>query len=107
MSNFQELTEALLALKQGKVDAAVLDTRTIIVWLKNKPRARGARQALLHRALGMGVLENDSDWLDAINNAILELWDSKEFHAIFRKWFERDPDYDIPWFPNNHNGLTL
>nr|WP_278183723.1 transporter substrate-binding domain-containing protein [Ruminiclostridium cellulolyticum] len=36
----------------------------------------------------VGVSENDSEWLNEINNILLEIYDSGEYEEIFYKWFK-------------------
>jgi polar amino acid transport system substrate-binding protein len=36
---------------------------------------------------GVGVPENDSDWRDALNYCLHDLWTSGEFMKIYDKWF--------------------
>lgn len=96
---FQEHTENLLALKQKKVDAVVTDDILIQWWAKNNPDLRVVGERYTIEPYGMGVRENDSDWRDFINNVILELWETRRYHELWRKWFPSDPDFELPWFP--------
>lgn len=36
----------------------------------------------------IGVSENDSEWLNEINNILLDIYDSGEYETIFYKWFK-------------------
>ncbi|MCL2151421.1 MAG: transporter substrate-binding domain-containing protein [Oscillospiraceae bacterium] len=36
----------------------------------------------------VGVSENDSEWLNEINNILLDIYDSGEYEDIFYKWFD-------------------
>ncbi|WP_340148333.1 transporter substrate-binding domain-containing protein [Ruminiclostridium hungatei] len=36
----------------------------------------------------VGVSENDSEWLNEINNILLDIYDSGEYENIFYKWFK-------------------
>ena len=96
---FQEHTENLLALKQKKVDAMVTDD-ILLQWLQaNNPDLIVPGKLYTIEPYGMGLRENDSDWRDYVNNVILELWETKKYHAIWRKWFGKNPDFNLPWFP--------
>ncbi|MBI2131652.1 MAG: transporter substrate-binding domain-containing protein, partial [Candidatus Tectomicrobia bacterium] len=96
---FQEHTETLLALKQKKVDALVTDD-VLIQWMaKNNPDLAIVGKLYTVEPYGMGVRENDSKWRDAVNEALLDLWDSRKYHEIYRKWFGQDPEFEIPWYP--------
>ncbi len=45
---------------------------------------------------GIGVPEDDSDWRDAINYCLHDMWDSGEFHSIYEKWFGADSMCPLP-----------
>lgn len=45
---------------------------------------------------GIGVPENDSDWRDAINYSLHNLWNSGEFQKIYDKWFGANSMCPIP-----------
>lgn len=36
----------------------------------------------------VGVSENDSEWLNEINNILLDIYDTGEYEKIFNKWFK-------------------
>jgi polar amino acid transport system substrate-binding protein len=97
--SFQEHTETLLALKQKKIDALVTDD-VLIQWMaKNNPDLAIVGKLYTVEPYGMGVRENDSKWRDAVNDALLDIWDSHRYHEIHRKWFGQDPEFEIPWYP--------
>ena len=43
---------------------------------------------------GVGVAENDSEWRDAINIAMQEVWKSGEYQVLYDQWFV-NPDTQI------------
>jgi polar amino acid transport system substrate-binding protein len=97
--SFQEHTETLLALKQKKVDALVTDD-VLIQWMaKNNPDLTIVGKLYTVEPYGMGVRQNDSKWRNAINQAFLEVWDSRRYHEIYHKWFGQAPEFEIPWYP--------
>jgi len=96
---FQEQTEALLALKQKKVDAVVGDDVLNQFWVKQDPSLVLVGKLYTIEPYGMGVRQNDSKWRNAINQALMEIWDSGRYHEIHFKWFGAKPDFEIPWYP--------
>src|SRR5262249_57965402 len=64
---FQEQTEALLALKQKKVDAVVSDDVLNQWWVKNNPDLMLLAKLYTIQPSGMGVRQNDSKRGKAIN----------------------------------------
>ena len=96
---FQEQTESLLALKQKKVDAMVTDD-VLVQWIaKNNPDLVIVGKLYTVEPYGMGVRQNDSKWRTAVNHAFLDVWDSRRYHEIYKKWFGQLPDFEIPWYP--------
>ena len=96
---FQEQTEALLALKQKKVDAVVSDDVLYQWWVKNNPDLMLVGKLYTIEPYGMGVRQNDSKWRNAINQTLMEIWDSGRYHEIHFKWFGQKPEFEIPWYP--------
>jgi polar amino acid transport system substrate-binding protein len=97
--SFQEHTETLLALKQKKVDALVTDD-VLIQWMaKQNPELAIVGKLYTVEPYGMGMRENDSKWRDAINHALLAIWDTRRYHEIYHKWFGQAPEFEIPWYP--------
>jgi polar amino acid transport system substrate-binding protein len=45
---------------------------------------------------GVGVRENDSKLLDAVNFALQRLWTSGRYQRIYNRWFGRDSDTPVP-----------
>ena len=96
---FQEQTEALLALKQKKVDAVVSDDVLNQWWVKHNPELVLVGKLYTIEPYGMGVRQNDSRWRNAINQALMEIWDTGRYHEIHFKWFGQKPEFEIPWYP--------
>jgi polar amino acid transport system substrate-binding protein len=96
---FQEQTEALLALKQKKVDAVVSDDVLNQWWVRNNPELTLVGKLYTIEPYGMGVRQNDSRWRNAINQALMEIWDTGRYHEIHHKWFGQKPEFEIPWYP--------
>ena len=97
--SFQEQTESLLALKQKKVDALVTDD-VLIQWMaKQNPDLVIVGKLYTVEPYGMGVRHNDSKWRNAVNEAFLDIWDSRRYHELYKKWFGQEPEFEIPWYP--------
>lgn len=102
---FQEYPQAFLALQQGKVQAVTTDS-TILLGLKagnNQYEIVG--KAFSIEPYGIGVRENDSDWRDAINLALMDMWADGSYEKVYNKWFgdgstyELKSDYEIERWP--------
>ena len=77
--------EAFLALKQGKVQAVTTD-ESILVGIKNsddKPEAWDiVGEYISPEPYGLGVAENDSDFRDFVNLALMDMWEKGEYQKI-------------------------
>ena len=47
-------------------------------------------------AAGIRVWEDDSDWRDALNYCLHDLWNSGQFQKIYAKWFGPDSMCPVP-----------
>lgn len=92
---FQEKPQAVIAVKQGKADAYGSDEVGLMGLVKADPSLKVVGDYLYKSYFGIGVRENDSKWRDAINVAIIELSQSGEFNKIYKKYFDRDVDFEI------------
>ena len=98
-SDYQKLERSLRA---GTVDAVTTDT----VILVGMARASGGDLVLAGGPFtvepsGIAVRENDSDWRDAINEALQALWENGQYQAIYQTWFGQGTPYA------NHVEFTL
>lgn len=90
VQTFESYPAAFLALQQGLIDAVGTDI-TILASL------RAAAQnsddfALPTEAIygggeyALGLPENDSDWRDAVDHALMDLWNDGTWREIYEKW---------------------
>ncbi len=97
--SFEGYPQAFLALRQGKVAAVTTDS-TILLGLKNSaPNPEDyviAGDFISPEPYGLGVPENDSDFRDAVNRTLVDLWNSGEYLKIYNKWFGPDSKYYLP-----------
>lgn len=93
---FQEYPQAFLALKQGKSQAMTTDASILAGFAGQDPNFEIVGPNIAPEPYGIGVRENDSDFRDAINLALMELWESGEYHKLYTKWFGPDSKYPIP-----------
>ena len=97
--SFETYPEAFLALKQGKVQAVTTD-ESILVGIKNsddKPEAWDiVGEYISPEPYGLGVAENDSDFRDFVNAALMDMWEKGEYQKIYDKWFGKDTKDYLP-----------
>lgn len=91
--SFETYPEAVLALKQGKVEAVTTD-EAILVGLKyadEKPDAWDiVGDFISPEPYGIGLVENDSKFRDFVNITLMEMWESGEYKKVYEKWFGKD-----------------
>ncbi|MBA3698304.1 MAG: transporter substrate-binding domain-containing protein [Planctomycetes bacterium] len=92
--------EALLkALEAGEIDAATNDYLVLsgIIANSEDPAAwRIAGDRLTTEPYGIAVAQNQSAWRNAINHALLALWESQDWHASADTWFGATSKYASP-----------
>ena len=97
--SFETYPEAFLALKQGKVEAVTTDD-AILLGIKNKDDKPGdfelVGEAISAEPYGLGMVENDSKFRDAVNFALMEMWTSGDYQKMYDKWFGKDTKFYIP-----------
>lgn len=96
---FDTAPQAFMAMKQGAADAMTADSMTLLGLrhADENPEDWAISETPLSRepyAMGMG--ENDSDFRDAVNQALAELWTSGEYDKIHEKWFGPQSPYHAP-----------
>ncbi|MFW5837250.1 MAG: ABC transporter substrate-binding protein [Desulfovibrionaceae bacterium] len=97
--SFEGYPQAFLALKQGKVAAVTTDS-TILLGLKNSDQNPEnwviTGDYISDEPYGLGVPEDDSDFRDMVNAALMDMWRSGEYKKIYDKWFGKDTNYYLP-----------
>lgn len=87
----------MAALKDGSVDAATSDMLILIGLMKNDAepqRWKIAGSRFTAEPYGIALPENQSDWRDAINEALMELWEKGTWQQIANAWFGPGAKYE-------------
>ncbi|MBN1932659.1 MAG: ABC transporter substrate-binding protein [Desulfobacterales bacterium] len=97
--SFEGYPQAFLALKQGKVSAVTTDSG-ILVGLKASDDNPDAWEIVgdffANEPYGIGVRENDSNFLDFVNRALIEMWNDGTYKKLYDKWFGPQTKYYMP-----------
>lgn len=90
----QEYPQAVEALKSGQIDAILTGQDILFGLAKLDDRLEivGDRDAFPPFDVGLGVRENESDWLDAVNLALIEMYASGKYDAAHESAFGQAPD---------------
>jgi polar amino acid transport system substrate-binding protein len=87
------------ALDAGEVDAIAGDYITLVGMVANAPDPAALRIAgdrLTVEPFGVAVAPNQSAWRNAINHALIALWEKQDWHASAETWFGPGSKYASP-----------
>ena len=94
--SFQGHPQAFLALKQGKVDGYTTDSTIMLGVAKGDPDVELVGEFFSDEPYGIGVRENDSDWRDALNFLLQDMWRDGTYMKIYNTWLGPDTDFPFP-----------
>jgi polar amino acid transport system substrate-binding protein len=87
------------ALMADEVDAATNDYLVLagmVATAEDPASLRIAGERLTAEPLGVAVAQNQSHWRNAINHALLSLWETQDWHATADTWFGPKSKYASP-----------
>ncbi len=99
IKEFDHSNEALLELKIGNVEAAVLDLPVAQYYMSKHPEENLKIIPLNNNAneyFGIAMSQDNSQLQKEINKAIADLKASGEFDKIYQKWFNQNAPTDMP-----------
>jgi len=95
--SFQDEPSCFLALQQGKVAGWATDSTILIGYAAKEPgKYELVGDFFSDEPYGIGLPENDSDWRDAVNFAIQDMWKDGTYMKIYNKWYGADTPYYFP-----------
>ncbi len=94
--------EAFRGLAAGEVDAITSDMLILLgfkLGAKEPELFRIAGERFSTEPYGIAVRENQSEFRDALNDAIQRLWETGRWQGIFESWFGEEAKYhsDVPF----------
>lgn len=84
---FDDKLAAMEALRSGAIEGYTEDNITLLALAAGDPDLVLLPGGHNPVQFGIGVPENDSEWRDAVNIALQQLWISGEFQTIYDRWF--------------------
>lgn len=90
VKKYADFAAMITGLQAGEVDAISSDLIILRALLKGQldPNAyRIAGERFTTEPYGIAIVENQSDWRDAINEAIQVLWETGRWQVIYDSWF--------------------
>ena len=95
--SFQDEPSCFLALQQGKVAGWTTDSTILIGYAAKEPgKYELVGDFFSDEPYGIGLPENDSDWRDAVNFAIQDMWRDGTYMKIYNKWYGANTPYYFP-----------
>ncbi|MBN1829345.1 MAG: transporter substrate-binding domain-containing protein [Deltaproteobacteria bacterium] len=95
--SFQDEPSAFLALQQGKVEGWSTDSTILIGYAAKEPgKYELVGDFFSDEPYGIGLPQDDSNWRDAINFAIQDMWLDGTYMKIYNKWYGPDTPYAFP-----------
>jgi polar amino acid transport system substrate-binding protein len=90
VQTYEGYPEAFLALQQGLIDAVGTDI-IILAGLRANAQKPDDFEIVPGATFGGGeyalaMRENDSDWRDAVNHALMDMWKDGSWMKVFNKW---------------------
>ncbi len=95
--SFQDEPSCFLALQQDKVAGWSTDSTILLGYAAKEPgKYELVGDFFSDEPYGIGLPENDSDWRDAVNFAIQDMWADGTYMKIYNKWYGPDTLYYFP-----------
>jgi polar amino acid transport system substrate-binding protein len=89
---FQDKPQAVLAVLQGKAQAYVDDAAPLFVFARQNEALEAVGEPTQPYPMGLAVRPNDSKWRDAVNFALIDMWDDGTYAKLYRQFFGTAPD---------------
>jgi polar amino acid transport system substrate-binding protein len=96
--SFDDYPQAFLALQQGKVSAVTTDEAIlagILAKAPNKAQFEIPSLQISDEPYGLGMRKGDKNFVDFVNNTILDMEKSGEAAKIFEKWFGPNTQFHL------------
>lgn len=90
---FQDKPQAVISLLQGRADAYVDDAAPLAIFAKQHPgKLKVVGEASRPLPMGVAVRPNDSKWRDAVNLALIAMWEDGTWAKLYQKHLETAPE---------------
>ena len=87
IEEFEDKLAAVEAVRSGAVEGYTEDNITMLSLAAGDPNLTLLPGGHNRVQFGVGVPENDSEWRDAVNLALQDVWTSGEFQELYDPWF--------------------
>jgi ABC-type amino acid transport substrate-binding protein len=92
---FRDYTSAWLALRQNRADALTGSSDILRGFIKTAPGFKIVGEKFSVEPFGIGFRKGETGLRDVVDGVLRDLWKSGSYQALYRKWFEVEPDVPI------------
>jgi glutamine transport system substrate-binding protein len=97
VTDFDQVTDALMEVKNGGADALVNDNPVNQYYVsKSKKDYKIVGDILESEYYGIAVKKGNTELLEKINNGLKKLKESGEYAKLYKKWFGEEPPEFLP-----------
>ncbi len=84
---FARVPEAVLAVKEGRVDAHVYDDIVILAVVKDNPDLKAVGKPMLPRPYGIAVPKGDTEFVNWVNVELSKMRNDGTYDRLWKKYF--------------------
>lgn len=84
---FASVPEAVLAVKDGRVDAFVYDDIVVLAVAKNNPDLKAVGKPLVPRPYGIAVRKGDTEFINWVNAELRKMQSDGTYDRLWKKYF--------------------
>ncbi len=96
---FDVYPAAFMALKRGEVVALAGESLNLLGVKRVDVEPDNwvlLADSIARVSYAIGLPENDSNFRDQVNKALMDMWTSGEFEKVYSRWFGSDADFPVP-----------
>lgn len=92
---FRDYTSAWLALRQNRADALTGSSDILRGFIKTSQGFKIVGEKFSVEPFGIGFRKGETGLREVVDGVLRDLWKSGRYQALYRKWFEVEPDVAI------------
>ena len=105
---YNSISDFILALKDNKIDAAISNLYSVKNAMKSNPEIAILTDDVLSFPIGIGFSKSNPGLRERFNLYIKDIKEDGSFDAMYKKWFENDPEsVTMPEFEANPSGEKI
>ncbi|NPV25998.1 MAG: basic amino acid ABC transporter substrate-binding protein [Firmicutes bacterium] len=87
VQRFNTISDAFMALEQGRVDAVLNDKQVAEYYIKKGAKVKTVGPLYSKEYYGIAIKKENTELLKQVNDALKKLKDSGKYQEIYNKWF--------------------